>query len=189
MSFFSYSKDLLVYIKESHVNEILLDPDQLTIPEHIKQKFEEERILEERERAKRKEAKQFVNMEIVTIQTLKSYCQTPNFGLYDFTLTPNAFRIRKDTTICELKSIIGEYFGILKSKQRLWKWTERQNETYRIHRPLTQLDDDICTFKSLLFSLVTFNRYSILSATFTVTHAEWIRTKLNFVSFISNQLM
>lgn len=100
--------------------------------------------MEEKKRAQRKEAKQFVNIEIVTIRTLKKTPQTPNFGLYDPSLTTAAeFRIRKDATVDELKSILVEYFGVPKSKQRLWKWVERENETYRIHRPLSQLDDDI----------------------------------------------
>ena len=137
--------DLLVYIRESQVEEILLNPEQLTIPAHLKQKFDEECQIRERGRQKRREAKRYVDIEITTIEAMKKYPQTPHFGLFEFALSPPLhaqFRISKDATIDELKSIAREYFGVQKDKQRLWKWIERSNDTFRICRPLTQLEDE-----------------------------------------------
>ena len=140
---------MLVYIKESHVKEILLEPNQLKFPAHIKKKFDEECNREELERKHKLEEKQFVNVEIASIESFKNYIQTPFFGLFDFSSNSKlcySFRIKKDTSIFDFKKIISDHFNIPIDGQRIWRWIERTNDTFRISKPLTEQEDDKSKF-------------------------------------------
>ena len=137
---FYFLIDLLVYIKESLINDILLSEEDIKVPRHLKKKFEEEHEEEELAKERRREAKQYTDIEVVTATSLKRYNQTPDFDLFDFGLDPplhTGFRVKKDTTIDQLKLIFEEYFNIPSINQRIWKWSERENDTYRIYRPMT----------------------------------------------------
>ena len=137
---FYFLIDLLVYIKESLINDILLSEEDIKVPRHLKKKFEEEHEEEELAKERRREAKQYTDIEVVTATLLKRYNQTPDFDLFDFGLDPplhTGFRVKKDTTIDQLKLIFEEYFNIPSINQRIWKWSERENDTYRIYRPMT----------------------------------------------------
>ena len=113
-------------------------------------KFEEEHKEEEHAKQRRREARLYANIEVADLKALKAYPQTPDFDVFDFDMDPPlhaGFRIKKDTTINELKSILEEYYNVPADLQRLWKWDTRENETYRIYRPIsnnTSMLNGIC---------------------------------------------
>lgn len=127
---------LLVYIRKSQLKEILPDPHSLVIPEHLKQRFEQERNQKEEARRRRQEAKKYVNVHIATLSDLQQYPQTPNFDLFDFDECPHRhFSIRRESTLEELHNMMAAIYDIPKDVQRFWKWLYRQNDTFRIARP------------------------------------------------------
>uniref|UniRef100_A0A0E0NWP5 RING-type E3 ubiquitin transferase n=1 Tax=Oryza rufipogon TaxID=4529 RepID=A0A0E0NWP5_ORYRU len=64
------------------------------------------------------------------------------FDLVDFSVI-EGFKVPADMTICSFKERLTEEFGTPVQCQRLWWWTRRQNNTYRVDRPLTTEEEKI----------------------------------------------
>ncbi|EEC75510.1 hypothetical protein OsI_12112 [Oryza sativa Indica Group] len=68
------------------------------------------------------------------------------FDLVDFSVI-EGFKVPADMTICSFKERLTEEFGTPVQCQRLWWWTRRQNNTYRVDRPLTTEEEKIPEIK------------------------------------------
>lgn len=149
--------DLLVYIRETDVPKVLQQVSQDTIPEHIKIKFEEERLEEERIKKERKEARFYVTVNLIDLDALKNYQQFPNFDLIDFSdekllAKLNKVRVLKKMTLADLSIHTAEKLNLSPSQIRLWSFVERQNGSTRIYKPLPLSDKRTISFYFHLLS-------------------------------------
>jgi ubiquitin carboxyl-terminal hydrolase 7 len=72
--------------------------------------------------------------------------------LLDFDLVEDTFKFRKHDTWGNLKKTLHEKFGIHPDRQRLWKWSRRNNKTYRPDTPiiLKKSQNDATPLKDVL---------------------------------------
>ncbi|KAF0921916.1 hypothetical protein E2562_020525, partial [Oryza meyeriana var. granulata] len=64
------------------------------------------------------------------------------FDLVDFSVI-QGFNVPADMTISSFKEKLTEEFGTPVQCQRLWWWARRQNNTYRVDRPLTTEEEKL----------------------------------------------
>ncbi|KAI3866545.1 hypothetical protein MKX03_014816 [Papaver bracteatum] len=110
---------MLVYIRESDKDKIMVDVDENDIPEHLRIKMMEKQ--EEKEHKKKEEAEARLNLY---------------FDLVDHGKVCS-FRVQKQIPFNIFKEEVATEFGLPVQFQRFWIWEKRPNHTYRPYRPLT----------------------------------------------------
>jgi ubiquitin carboxyl-terminal hydrolase 7 len=111
---------------------------QAQIPPGLKQRWE--RIQEEKRRKKQEKAEEYLHVRI-KIATELDMLRHQDFDLANFA-NVRSFRVRKDSTLAQLKRRLAVRIGVPPERQRLWVWLSRQNKTYRPDFPLTW-DDEV----------------------------------------------
>ena len=156
---------MLVYLRESQIEELLRSVDESCIPQHIAQRFQEEQQSEEILKNEKKNAHLYYTLNIICSVQLADHEQLPKFDLIDLlTFQPKIskmnlsgldfdnekgekkeenklieIKIKKTAKFSELFEKIEKLFGIRPDDQRLWLWIHRQNGTYRPYLPLPSL--------------------------------------------------
>jgi ubiquitin carboxyl-terminal hydrolase 7 len=118
---------MLVYIRKTEAAQLLQKVDASDVPEHLQQRFEQERAEKERRKLEKAEAWKYCSFRVACNQTLGQYTGS---DLLQFN-TVEPIKIKKDVTIADLKKVCEEKYGIPADRQRFWKWEKRQNKTYR----------------------------------------------------------
>ncbi|KAG2175621.1 hypothetical protein INT43_001268, partial [Umbelopsis isabellina] len=134
---------MLVYMRESMMDEILSDVTTNDIPPHLKRRLDEERVAMEQKRKERLEMHLYMKTCIITDETFSKY---QGFDLASFdektgdTPAYLSYRTRKDDTLESFKAALCENLDIPFQHLRLWILVNRQNRTVRPDTPILESD-------------------------------------------------
>lgn len=136
----SMSAYMLVYIRESRIDQILGDSDSIQPPTHLPGRLAEERAALERKRKEREEAHLYMNVQVATESNFRSY---QGFDLVDWKSTdqdeavaPKVMRCKKAMTLSEFNEQVAGETGTDADLIRPWVMVNRQNGTVRPDHPL-----------------------------------------------------
>jgi ubiquitin carboxyl-terminal hydrolase 7 len=125
---------MLVYIRESAIDEILAPFTEEDTPVHLKRRLDEERLQLEAKKKEREEQHLFLTAKVITDET---FSQHEGFDLatFDEKNWPQSelptFRVLKQETYSVFKSRVAQHFNLADSQVRLWVMVNRQNKTVR----------------------------------------------------------
>ncbi|KAF8350768.1 hypothetical protein F5887DRAFT_1210069 [Amanita rubescens] len=125
---------MLVYIRDSDVDEILAPFTDEDTPAHLKRRLEEERLQLEAKKREREEQHLFLTAKVITDET---FAKHEGFDLATFdekNWPPSdlpSFRVLKQETYSVFKYRIAQHFNHPENQIRLWVLVNRQNKTVR----------------------------------------------------------
>ncbi|KAG6878712.1 hypothetical protein C0993_011527 [Termitomyces sp. T159_Od127] len=125
---------MLVYIRESVINEVLASFTEEDTPTHLKRRLDEERLQMEAKKKEREEQHLFLTAKVITDETFSKH---EGFDLASFdekNWPPSdlpSFRVLKQETYTTFKSRVAQHFNFPESQIRLWVLVNRQNKTVR----------------------------------------------------------
>ncbi|KAH7323922.1 ubiquitin carboxyl-terminal hydrolase-like protein [Rhexocercosporidium sp. MPI-PUGE-AT-0058] len=135
---------MLVYIRQSRVDDVLLPVTEEDIPSHLQKKLDEEAALREARKKEREEQHLYLGVRVITDDTFREHGGT---DLTYFDRSPNddpaaarVYRYLRKSNVAELAKTIGEDTGVDPRRIRLWGMVNRQNKTVRPDTPLTDLN-------------------------------------------------
>ncbi|KLJ12169.1 ubiquitin thiolesterase [Blastomyces silverae] len=134
---------MLVYIRKSRVDEVLVDLKKDDVPAHLEKRLNEERAELARKKKEREEQHLYMNVGLLTEESFKSH---HGFDLTSLDLEPNnpaaakIYRVLRTKTVGEFAAEIAEERGLKPEQIRLWVMVNRQNKTTRPDQPLKELD-------------------------------------------------
>ena len=130
---------MLVYIRKSRLDEVLLDVTDADIPPHIEAKLAEERAELERKKKEREEAHLYLTVHLISDLTFKQH-HSFDLTTWDADPTdpaaPTVYRIRRAMTVGEFAGEYAKKRGLDAGQVRFWVMVSRQNKTSRPDQPL-----------------------------------------------------
>ena len=133
---------MLVYIRESRLDEVLEPVLPEDVPPHLETKIKEERAELERRRKEREEAHLYMQVVVGTDENFKEHQGFDIFPSANQLLDPNSpslprvKRLLKSTPLSTFNAMIAEEIGVEKDLVRPWGLVGRQNSTIRPDTPL-----------------------------------------------------
>ncbi|KAJ1650049.1 ubiquitin-specific protease ubp15, partial [Dispira simplex] len=125
---------MLVYIRESALDEILAPVTQEDIPSHLNRRIEEETRIHEQRRLEDLERQLTIETRLVTDETVRTH---RGFDLANFVdpapgeSSPVSLRVKRDMTTAEYKDLVAEKLQLKPETFQLWIMISRQNKTIR----------------------------------------------------------
>jgi ubiquitin carboxyl-terminal hydrolase 7 len=140
----SMSAYMLVYIRESRIDQILQPVTEADTPAHIAQTIIKEKELLEEKRKEREEQHLYLGCAVIFEDKFRSY---EGFDLADWSLTdqqnpmaPVYYRTLRASTVKEFCQRIAEDKNVSPERVRIWVMVNRQNKTVRPDQPLMDPD-------------------------------------------------
>ncbi|KAF2467924.1 cysteine proteinase [Lindgomyces ingoldianus] len=136
----SMSAYMLVYIRESRLDEILMTGKSVEPPTHLAERVAEEKAAFERRRKEREEAHLYMELQVASENNFKVYQGfdiVPWKAETDTAARPKAYRILRATTMSEFCQIVADDLGMELDMIRPWAMVNRQNGTIRPDVPIT----------------------------------------------------
>ncbi|KAJ3326370.1 hypothetical protein HDU76_012981, partial [Blyttiomyces sp. JEL0837] len=136
---------MLVYVRESDLNEILAPVEDGDIPEHLRVRFDEERLASEQRRKDKEEQHLYMTVKALFDEQIKEH---PGFDLCNFdekafAATPlPQFKVRKDESFGALRARLAEHVHQPVDRIRVWSMLPRVNKTIRPDSPITNVEND-----------------------------------------------
>ncbi|EHK97964.1 putative Ubiquitin carboxyl-terminal hydrolase 21 [Glarea lozoyensis 74030] len=135
---------MLVYIRESRQDKVLLPVLQEDTPPHLQRKLDEEAAVREARKKERDEQHLYLWVKVITEDTYNAHGGTDltNFDA-NHDVDPAAarpYRMLRKATLRELIDKVAEDTNADPNKLRLWSMVNRQNKTTRPDMPLSNLD-------------------------------------------------
>ncbi|KAI0780819.1 cysteine proteinase [Trametes elegans] len=125
---------MLVYIRDSAIDEVLAPWKDEDTPAHLKRRLEEERLQMEAKKREREEQHLYLTAKVITDQTFSDH---EGFDLATFdernwpaTDLPS-FRVLKNEPYSTFKARVAQHFKLPENQIRLWVLVNRQNKTVR----------------------------------------------------------
>ncbi|PGH27122.1 hypothetical protein AJ80_01078 [Polytolypa hystricis UAMH7299] len=146
---------MLVYIRKSRIDDVLVEVQKEDIPSHIETRLQEERAEWARKKKEREEQHLYMNVGIISTETFKEH--------HDFDLTlrdpepddpsgPKTYRILRKTTVEQLAKDVAEEISLKPEQVRFWVMVNRQNKTSRpdqaLKDPSMTIEDAFTKFGS-----------------------------------------
>ncbi|OZJ04728.1 hypothetical protein BZG36_01825 [Bifiguratus adelaidae] len=132
---------MLVYIRESAIDEVLAPVTIDDIPDHLKRRLDEEKSLQEQRRKQQKEMHLFMNVKIITDDTFRAH---RGFDLFSNEEKPSGtpsdgsiFRVKRQDTYRSFLDSVYQQFNIPPEQMRMWVMVNRQNKTIRPDQPIS----------------------------------------------------
>ncbi|KAH8731800.1 hypothetical protein GQ44DRAFT_698046 [Phaeosphaeriaceae sp. PMI808] len=131
----SMSAYMLVYIRETRLDQVLMDGTSVDPPNHLAERLAEERAAFERRKKEREEAHLYMDLAVASEDSFKVYQGfdiVPWKGDADAAAAnPKVYRILRTTTMGEFAKVVGEDIGAEADMLRPWSMVNRQNGTVR----------------------------------------------------------
>ncbi|KAJ7046714.1 hypothetical protein C8F04DRAFT_1307881 [Mycena alexandri] len=132
---------MLVYIRESAIDEVLAPFTDEDTPPHLKRRLDEERLQVEAKKREREEQHLFLTAKVITDETFSRH-EGFDLATFDEKNWPPSelpsFRVLKQETYSTFKSRVAQHFGYPESQIRLWVLVNRQNKTVRPDTPIPE---------------------------------------------------
>ena len=142
---------MLVYFRESALDEILAPIVPTDIPKHVVQKVEEERLEVARRKREKEEMHLYITVRIIDVQTFRHHegVDLTSFDPADREAQEwiRPYRVRRDLTWLAFYQHIAETVNLTRDQIRLWHLVNRQNKTVRPDVPIPP-DPQVCTLLS-----------------------------------------
>ncbi|KAJ3409581.1 hypothetical protein HDV05_004398 [Chytridiales sp. JEL 0842] len=125
---------MLVYIRESDLDEILAPVTEEDIPDHLRRRFEEDRINLEQRRKDKEEQHLYLNVKVLFDEQIKEHrgFDLCNFNDKNYPLTTlPQYKVRKEDTLRSFKEMLASNVSVPIERLRLWTMVGRQNHTVR----------------------------------------------------------
>ncbi|PLN77676.1 ubiquitin C-terminal hydrolase [Aspergillus taichungensis] len=125
---------MLVYVRKTKLDEVLLPITKDEIPSHIETKLIEDRAELARRKKEREEAHLYMNVGVLTEQSFRSH---HGFDLTSMDLpaddpaAPKHHRVLRSTKVGEFATLMAEENGLDVNRIRFWVMVNRQNKTTR----------------------------------------------------------
>ncbi|KAF1954244.1 cysteine proteinase [Byssothecium circinans] len=131
----SMSAYMLVYIRESRLDKILMPGKEIEAPTHLAERVLEEKAAFERRRKEREEAHLYMDIAVASEENFKKYqgfdiVPWKNDGSED-PAHPKVYRVLRATTIAEFTKTVADDLGVEADTIRPWAMVNRQNGTVR----------------------------------------------------------
>ncbi|KAJ4293603.1 ubiquitin-specific protease ubp15 [Kalmusia sp. IMI 367209] len=139
----SMSAYMLVYIRESRLDDMLMPGKEVNAPQHLADRIAEERAAFERRRKEREEAHLYMDIAVASDDQFKVYQGfdiVPWKGDNESPASPKIYRVLKATTVLEFMETVAEELGIEADLLRPWAMVNRQNGTVRPDVPVQFLE-------------------------------------------------
>ncbi|KAF6836255.1 Ubiquitin carboxyl-terminal hydrolase 21 [Colletotrichum plurivorum] len=134
---------MLVYIRQSRLDNILCPVTTDDIPAHLRTRFEEEIALREAKRKEKEEQHLYIGVKVITENTFRKHGGTDltSFDLdqAETEAAPRSYRTLRSSTLEELVATIAQDIDQDPRKVRLWIMVNRQNKTIRPDQPIMDL--------------------------------------------------
>ncbi|KAJ7156042.1 hypothetical protein C8R43DRAFT_421204 [Mycena crocata] len=125
---------MLVYIRESAIDEVLAPFTDEDTPPHLKRRLDEERLQLEAKKREREEQHLFLTAKVITDDTFSRH-EGFDLATFDEKNWPPSdlpsFRVLKQETYSTFKSRVAQHFSYPENQIRLWVLVNRQNKTVR----------------------------------------------------------
>ncbi|KAF5357773.1 hypothetical protein D9756_001634 [Leucocoprinus leucothites] len=125
---------MLVYIRESAINEVLPPFTDEDTPSHLKRRLDEERLQLEAKKREREEQHLFLTAKVITDDTFARH-EGFDLATFDEKNWPASdlpsFRVLKTETYSTFKNRVAAHFNYPENQIRLWVLVNRQNKTVR----------------------------------------------------------
>ncbi|KAI9828435.1 MAG: hypothetical protein M1832_002863 [Thelocarpon impressellum] len=140
----SMSAYMLVYIRQSRLDSVLLDLAPEDTPSHLQRKLDEERETRRLQRQAREEEHLYLSVGVITDDIFRQY---QGLDLADWEAEPDQdpaaprpYRILRTTTVGQFTRRVAEDLGRDPAHARLWVMVNRQNKTTRPDQPLMDVE-------------------------------------------------
>lgn len=141
----SMSAYMLVYIRESRLDQVLPPSDSVNPPEHLPKRLTEERAVAEKRRKEREEAHLYMSLHVATEDHFTQY---QGFDVVEWKevdeennpAAPQTMKCLKTTNIADFTKLAADKFGYEQDMVRPWVMVNRQNGTIRPDHPLSMLN-------------------------------------------------
>ncbi|KAB2578221.1 putative ubiquitin c-terminal hydrolase protein [Lasiodiplodia theobromae] len=130
----SMSAYMLVYIRESRLDQVLPSDEEVQPPTHLAQKFAEERAAFERKKKEREEMHLYLH---VSVATEKNFTSHQGFDVAPWSkdvegdASPKTYKVLRTMTIADFTSMVAQDIGAEAKLLRPWAMVNRQNGTVR----------------------------------------------------------
>ncbi|EJU05407.1 ubiquitin carboxyl-terminal hydrolase 5 [Dacryopinax primogenitus] len=137
---------MLVYIRETAIDEVLAPFTEIDTPPHLKARLEEERMASELKRREREEQHLFLTAKVITDESFRLH---EGFDLASFeerNWPPSdleTFRVLKQETYARFKERVAKHFHYNPQDIRLWQLVNRQNKTVRPDVPIQEHESNL----------------------------------------------
>lgn len=135
---------MLIYLRKSKIDDILVPVTEEDTPYHLKQRFLDEAAEAERIRKEREEQHLYLQVAAVTESQFQRYqgFDLTKWGDVDMPeeTKPWIIKFKRAATIQELQEHLGKRMDLDWSQIRLWIMVNRQNKTVRPDQVLSDLD-------------------------------------------------
>ncbi|KAH9822072.1 ubiquitin carboxyl-terminal hydrolase 21-like [Teratosphaeria destructans] len=138
---------MLVYIRESRLDQILPPESEVQPPAHLPTRIAEERAIAEKKRKDREEAHLYMNVFVATEANFKAFGGVDIVSWADASDQPDAppaspktYKLLKAMTIADFTRHVAEDLQIAPELLRPWVMVNRQNGTVRPDNPLSYVD-------------------------------------------------
>ncbi|RDL40906.1 Cysteine proteinase [Venustampulla echinocandica] len=131
---------MLVYIRQTRLEEVLLPVAKEDTPAHLQRRLDEEAAYREARRKEREEQHLYLSVKVITEDTYKAHGGTDicNFDVSpEDSAAPKSYRLLRKSTIRDLAEKVGEDTNVDPRRLRLWCMVNRQNKTTRPDAPVS----------------------------------------------------
>ncbi|KAL5464951.1 hypothetical protein PMIN06_000904 [Paraphaeosphaeria minitans] len=130
----SMSAYMLVYIRESRLDKMLLPGIEVKAPQHLADRVAEEKAAFERRRKEREEAHLYMEVAVASereFRLFQGFDIVPWKAETESDANPKVYRVLKATTVLEFMNTVAEELGTEADMLRPWSMVNRQNGTTR----------------------------------------------------------
>jgi ubiquitin carboxyl-terminal hydrolase 7 len=136
---------MLVYIRQSRLDEVLLPVTKEDTPPHLQKKLDEEAALREMRRKEREEQHLYLGCKVITEDTYRAHGATDLTSFErvhseDEPAAPRFYRLLRKSTVEELMAKVGADTNVDPKRIRLWAMVNRQNKTIRPDAPVADIN-------------------------------------------------
>jgi len=135
----SMSAYMLVYIRESRLDNILMPGTDVEAPQHLAERIKEERAAFERRRKEREEAHLYMDLAVASEENFRLYQGfdiVPWKAETESPANPKVYRVLRTTTVAEFTKTVAEDLELEPDMIRPWAMVNRQNGTVRPDVPI-----------------------------------------------------